>query len=152
MTYTDAAGIHPQSTADAEHIDDREFYQKPMFWFVVLLAVAALVTSYLTYQYYRWPAAFTIAQGEVVLDHVDIQDPAKAEARSVDLAERVGAPLRITPLGGVPFETADYDLVRRDYLPHTDRYRIDMPVWPGDVVDARSRTLRRADGTVLRGR
>lgn len=151
MTYAEA-GVHPHSTDGAEHIDERPYHQKPLFWVVIALAVAALLASYLAYQYYRWPASFTIAQGEVVLNHVDIQDPAQAESLSVDLAERVGSPLRITPLGGESFVTSDYDLVRREYLPHTDQYRINMPVWAGDVIDARNRMLTRANGDVLRGR
>lgn len=146
MNASTMTGAGFRSRASAAKIDYRRYMTPRNGLIAGAVLILALIVGLMIWNHYRWPAAFVIQPGGSVILHLEGTD-AQRNAKSIDVAERIGVPVVVTPLGqdALP-PTTDYDFVRANYS-DTGRFLINIPVWAYDEVDPRARRINRADGT-----
>lgn len=109
-----------------------ELPKNPYLWpLIVILLIVLAFCGQMIYTYYRLPPAFMVTKDDVLVNHTNGD-----MNLAIDVAERTRMPVIATEMGGTR-ESVSYARARQ-ILRYTDTWRVDVPLFPGDLVDARA--------------
>lgn len=133
------------AVVDAEK--DRQFRNWVLAGFGVVMAAGLCFFAYTAYQYYQLPAPFTAKPGDTLMTYITAtNDPVERARIAIRAADRTDQPILATELCGQavqrvpgvcgrPQEVSAKQAMK--LVRFTDTVQLNVPLYPGDFMDAR---------------